>query len=137
MIIICLIILDLSLQHGMTPLHQGAQQGHVAIINILLQHKADPDETANVSFPLFSSFKFPKWDLSEVIRDKHSINKNIPGLGPQKMYMYSHVRSAAEMACLSQMTCSWRMRKWNTELAYSDRGCNTDCHNISTHIIVP
>ena len=58
------------------------------------------------------------WDLSEVIRDKHRLNKNIPGLGPQKMYC-SHVRSAAEMACLSRMTCSWRMRKRNTELAYS------------------
>ena len=57
------------------------------------------------------------WDLSEVIRDKHRINKNIPGLGPQKMYC-SHARSAAEMACLSRMTCSWRMRKWYTELAY-------------------
>ena len=57
------------------------------------------------------------WDLSEVIRDKHKISKNIPRLGPQKMYC-SHVSSAAEMACLSRMTCSWRMRKWNTELAY-------------------
>ena len=45
------------------------------------------------------------WDLSEVITDKHRINKNIPGLGPQKMYC-SQVRSAAEMACLSRMTCS-------------------------------
>ena len=26
------------------------------------------------------------WDISEVIRDKHGINKNIPGLGPQKKY---------------------------------------------------
>ena len=45
------------------------------------------------------------WDLSEVIRDKHRINKNIPGLGSQKMYC-SHVRSAAEMAYLYRMTCS-------------------------------
>ena len=26
------------------------------------------------------------WDISEVIRDKHRINKNIPWLGPQKKY---------------------------------------------------
>ena len=45
------------------------------------------------------------WDLSEVIRDKHRITENIPGLGQQKMYC-SHVRSADEMACLSRMTCS-------------------------------
>ena len=50
-------------------------------------------------------------NLSEVTRDKHRIIKNIPGLGTQKMYC-SLVRSAAEMACLSRMTCSWRMRKW-------------------------
>ena len=30
----------------------------------------------------------------------------------------SYVRSAAEMACLSWMTCSWLVFKWNTELAY-------------------
>ena len=57
------------------------------------------------------------WDVSEVIRDKHRINKNIPGLGPQKTYS-SRATSAAEKACLSRMTCDWRMRKWNTELAY-------------------
>ena len=62
------------------------------------------------------------WDLSEVIRDKHRINKNIPRLRPQKMYC-SHVRSAAEMACLSRMTCSWCMRKWNTELTYLRNKC--------------
>ena len=57
------------------------------------------------------------WDLTEGIRDKHRINKNIPGLGLQKMYCF-HVISAAEMACLSQMTRNWRIRSWNTELAY-------------------
>ena len=57
------------------------------------------------------------WDISEDIRDKHRINKNIPGLGPQKKYS-SRVTSAAEKACLSRMTPNWRMRKWNTELAY-------------------
>ena len=57
------------------------------------------------------------WDISEVIRDKHGINKNIPGLGPQKKYS-SRATSAAEKACLSRMTPNWRMRKWNIELAY-------------------
>ena len=41
-------------------------------------------------------------NISEVIRDKDRINKNIPGLGLQKK------------------TPNWRMRKWNTELAYSE-----------------
>ena len=59
------------------------------------------------------------WDIPEVIRDKHGINKNIPGLGPQKKYS-SRATSAAEKACLSLMTPNWRMRKWNTELAYSN-----------------
>ena len=35
-------------QHGLTPLHQAAQQGHAAVINQLLQKGADPNETANV-----------------------------------------------------------------------------------------
>ena len=39
------------------------------------------------------------WDISEVIREKHRINKNIPGLGPQKKYS-SRATSAAEKACL-------------------------------------
>ena len=39
------------------------------------------------------------WDISEVIWDKHGINKNIPGLGPQKKYS-SRATSAAEKACL-------------------------------------
>ena len=43
------------------------------------------------------------WDISEVIRDKHGINQNIPGLGPQKTYS-SRATSAAEKACLSRMT---------------------------------
>ena len=43
------------------------------------------------------------WDISEVIWDKSGINKNIPGLGPQKKYS-SHATSAAEKACLSRMT---------------------------------
>ena len=64
------------------------------------------------------------WDLSEVITDKHRINEKHSWVGPQKMYC-SHVRSAAEMACLSWVTCSWRIRKWNTELAYFH-----PCHGI-------
>ena len=50
-------------------------------------------------------------------RGQHGINKNIPGLGPQKTYS-SRATSAAEKACLSRMTRDWCMRKWNTELAY-------------------
>ena len=61
------------------------------------------------------------WDISEVIRDKHGINKNIPWLGPQKKY-FSRASSAAEKACLVEMTPNWRMRKWNTELVYSPPG---------------
>ena len=38
------------------------------------------------------------WDISEVIRDKYGINKNIPGLGPQKEYS-SRATSATEKAC--------------------------------------
>ena len=34
------------------------------------------------------------WDISEVIRDKHRINKSIPGLGPQKTY--SSVATSAQ-----------------------------------------
>ena len=48
------------------------------------------------------------WDISEVIRDKHGTNKNIPGLGPQKTYS-SSATSAAEKACLSRMTRDWRI----------------------------
>ena len=59
------------------------------------------------------------WDISEVIRDKHGINKNIPGLGPQNKRSILPARpAAAEATCLSRMTPNWRMRKWNTELAY-------------------
>ena len=58
------------------------------------------------------------WDISEVIRDKHGVN--IPGLGPQKKYSL-RATSAAEKACLSRMTPNWRMRKWNTELAYCNK----------------
>ena len=57
------------------------------------------------------------WDLTEVIRDKYKINKNIPALEPQKMYCFC-VISAAEMACLCWTTRNWRMGKWNTGLAY-------------------
>ena len=60
------------------------------------------------------------WDISEVIRDKHRINQNIPGLGPQKKYS-SRATSAAEKACLSRMTPNWHIRKWNTGLAYCDQ----------------
>lgn len=33
---------------GYTPLHQAAQQGHVVIINLLLENKAKPNATTNV-----------------------------------------------------------------------------------------
>ena len=56
------------------------------------------------------------WALTVV---KHRINKNIPGLGPQKMYC-SHVISAAEMARLSRMTRNRCISKSNTELAYCE-----------------
>ena len=57
------------------------------------------------------------WDISEVIRDKHRINKNIPGLGPQKKYS-SRATSAAEKVCLSRMTPNWRhgQMKYRTRL---------------------
>ena len=44
----CLFIFVVHFQHGLTPLHQAAQQGHAAVINQLLQKGADPNETANV-----------------------------------------------------------------------------------------
>ena len=58
------------------------------------------------------------WDISEVIRDKHRINKNIPGLGPQKKYS-SRPTSTAEKARLSPMTPNCRMHaqmKYRTRL---------------------
>ena len=42
---------------------------------------------------------------------------------------FSHVRSAAEMACLSRMTCSCRMCKWNTELIFLLHMCHTTCNS--------
>ena len=84
------------------------------------------------------------WDISEVIRDKHGINKNIPGLGPQKKYS-SRTTSASEKARLVYLEwpapTNWRMRKWNTELAYFIRcytlircyaviRCHTPCHVV-------
>ena len=54
------------------------------------------------------SKEFP-WDISEVIWDKHGINKNIPGLGPQKKYS-SRATSAAEKACLVE----WPQKKYSS-----------------------
>jgi len=34
---------------GYTPLHQAAQQGHMLIINLLLENKASPNAVTNVS----------------------------------------------------------------------------------------
>lgn len=31
-----------------TPLHHAAQQGHINLVNILLEHKADPDAKTTV-----------------------------------------------------------------------------------------
>ena len=36
-------------QLGHTPLHQAAQQGHVLVIKLLLQHHANPDTLTTVS----------------------------------------------------------------------------------------
>lgn len=40
-------MLRLFEQHGYTPLHQAAQQGHTLIINLLLEHKASPNVITN------------------------------------------------------------------------------------------
>ena len=72
------------------------------------------------------------WDISEVIRDKHGINKNIPGLRPQKKYS-SRATSAAEKVCLSRMTPNWRMRKWNAELAHF-REKRAECRPRNSHL---
>ena len=34
---------------GYTPLHMGAQQGHVLVVNVLLKYNASPDELTSVS----------------------------------------------------------------------------------------
>lgn len=33
-----------------TPLHMGAQQGHVLVVKVLLQYKANPDDLTSVCF---------------------------------------------------------------------------------------
>jgi ankyrin repeat protein len=35
-------------QYGYTPLHQAAQQGQTQVINVLLQHQAQPNELNQV-----------------------------------------------------------------------------------------
>lgn len=40
---------DSSTNAGYTPLHQAAQQGHTLVINLLLEGKAKPNTTTNVS----------------------------------------------------------------------------------------
>ena len=63
-------------------------------------------------------FRILQWAKNHgIFQRSFEINKNIPGLGPQKKYS-SRATSAAEKACLSRMTPNWRMRKWNIELAY-------------------
>ena len=65
---------------------------------------------------LISEFGISQWAKKHgIFQRSFGINKNIPGLGPQKKYS-SRATSAAEKACLSRMTPNWRMRKWNTEL---------------------
>ena len=65
-----------------------------------------------------SEFGISQWAKNHgIFQRSFEINKNIPGLGPHKKYS-SRVTSAAEKACLCRMTPNWRMRKWNTELAY-------------------
>lgn len=36
-------------QIGYTPLHQAAQQGHLHIVNVLIENKADPDAVTSVN----------------------------------------------------------------------------------------
>lgn len=38
---------------GYTPLHQAAQQGNSAIVDVLLDHGSSPDSKNNVSFRFF------------------------------------------------------------------------------------
>ena len=66
------------------------------------------------------SYNFMQTENHGIFQRSFEINKNIPGLGPQKKYSF-RATSAAEKACLSQMTLNWCMRKWNTELACCDR----------------
>ena len=67
---------------------------------------------------IISEFGISQWAKNHgIFQRSFGINKNIPGLGPQKKYS-SCATSAAEKAYLSRMTPNWRMRKWNTELTY-------------------
>lgn len=38
-------------QHGYTPLHQAAQQGHTLVVNLLLENQASPNVTTVVCIP--------------------------------------------------------------------------------------
>ena len=68
-------------------------------------------------FPLISEFRISQWAKNHgIFQRSFEINKNIPGLGPQKKYSF-RAASAAEKACVSRMTPNWRMRKWKSELA--------------------
>ena len=41
---------DTQNELGYTPLHQAAQQGHVQIVNLLIENGASPNTVSNVRF---------------------------------------------------------------------------------------
>ena len=40
---------DVQNELGYTPLHQASQQGHLQIVNLLLENNASPNTVSNVS----------------------------------------------------------------------------------------
>ena len=46
---------DTQNELGYTPLHQAAQQGHVQIVNLLIENGASPNTVSNVRFIKFLS----------------------------------------------------------------------------------
>ena len=95
-------------------------------------HKYRNLQFAKLTTCKISEFGISQWAKNHgIFQRSFEINKNIPGpLGPQKKYS-SHATSSAEKACLSRMTPNWRMRKWNTELAYCRLSPNSQKYILS------
>lgn len=57
------------IKHGFTSLHCAAQQGHVLIVKLLLEHGASPDITNNVRDTVFAQTKkYVKSRINHIIK---------------------------------------------------------------------
>ena len=57
---------DTQNELGYTPLHQAAQQGHVQIVNLLIENGASPNTVSNVRIIQYLSL----FDLSKILTSK-------------------------------------------------------------------